>query len=511
MRIFKASYRDRNGRKRKSKKYYVDFTDHLRIRHRISAFTDWKNSETLGEKIEKLVVCKLNTEPPDRELSEWISQIPQRLRTQLARMGLLDKKRMAAGQALKKHLSDFEQSLRAKGNTDGHAKQTMERIKKVIEDCCFRTWTDISASKIQTYLADLRQGEEDISAQTFNYYLQAVKQFCRWMIQDGRAPESPIEHLKRVNINTDIRRPRRALKPDEVRRLLEATIKGPERYGMTGYERYLLYRLAVETGLRVNEIRSLKVSSFDLKQLSVTVNAGYSKRRREDTLPLRSELAELLKDFFKNKIPGTKAFGGSYKQLTDKTALMLKADLAATEIKDSAGKVIKKAIPYIDDAGRYADFHSLRHTTSSFLVAAGTHPKVVQSLMRHSDINLTMSRYTHIFREQESDAIAKLPDLSLPSTDQQSAKATGTDSKEVMNDDCFANCLAKKTGENRNVPKSTRKTNQVHDIETSISNTPGRTRTCDLRIRNPLLYPTELRAQICLSVGIINTSEIICQ
>ena len=26
------------------------------------------------------------------------------------------------------------------------------------------------------------------------------------------------------------------------------------------------------------------------------------------------------------------------------------------------------------------------------------------------------------------------------------------------------------------------------------SNTPGRTRTCDLRIRNPLLYPTELRA-----------------
>ncbi len=25
--------------------------------------------------------------------------------------------------------------------------------------------------------------------------------------------------------------------------------------------------------------------------------------------------------------------------------------------------------------------------------------------------------------------------------------------------------------------------------------TPGRTRTCDLRIRNPLLYPAELRAQ----------------
>lgn len=28
--------------------------------------------------------------------------------------------------------------------------------------------------------------------------------------------------------------------------------------------------------------------------------------------------------------------------------------------------------------------------------------------------------------------------------------------------------------------------------------TPGRIRTCDLRIRNPLLYPTELRAHYVL-------------
>ena len=31
-----------------------------------------------------------------------------------------------------------------------------------------------------------------------------------------------------------------------------------------------------------------------------------------------------------------------------------------------------------------------------------------------------------------------------------------------------------------------------------IANAPGRIRTCDLRIRNPLLYPAELRGQACL-------------
>jgi hypothetical protein len=33
-------------------------------------------------------------------------------------------------------------------------------------------------------------------------------------------------------------------------------------------------------------------------------------------------------------------------------------------------------------------------------------------------------------------------------------------------------------------------------------NTPGRIRTCDRRIRNPLLYPTELRAQLAQPAGV---------
>ncbi len=36
--------------------------------------------------------------------------------------------------------------------------------------------------------------------------------------------------------------------------------------------------------------------------------------------------------------------------------------------------------------------------------------------------------------------------------------------------------------------------NYDDDSETAVLTTPGRTRTCDLRIRNPLLYPPELRA-----------------
>jgi hypothetical protein len=43
---------------------------------------------------------------------------------------------------------------------------------------------------------------------------------------------------------------------------------------------------------------------------------------------------------------------------------------------------------------------------------SGVHPKIAQSLARHSDINLTMNRYTHILLETQSDALKGLPVLA---------------------------------------------------------------------------------------------------
>ena len=270
---------------------------------------------------------------------------------------------------------------------------------------------DVQASRIQRYLAERRKG--GLSIRSSNFYLQAIKQFLNWMVADGRTAENPLAYLKGQNPNTDIRHNRRALEPDEIRRLLETTKAAGKRFGMKGYERALLYRLAAESGLRADELRSLKVSSFDFKNRIVSIKSGCTKNKKEVVMPLRPDTAVELKDFFKGKIPNVKAFGGTRKQLTKRTSDMIKADL------EDAG------IPYVDDSERYADFHSLRHTTGSLLAASGVHPKIAQSIMRHSDINLTMSLYTHTLRGQESEAIENLPDLSLPSMKKK--KATGTD------------------------------------------------------------------------------------
>ena len=179
-----------------------------------------------------------------------------------------------------------------------------------------------------------------------------------------------------------------------------------------------LYRLTAETGLRANELRSLKIASFDFDNLTVTVSAEFTKNGQEAVQSLRVDTATELKEFFKKKLPDTKAFGGTYKKLTPRTSMMLQADLA-----DSG-------IPYVKDE-LYFDFHSLRHQTGTLLAASGVHPKVAQKIMRHSDINLTMSRYTHTLIGQEAKAVADLPDLTLPSNKSQTQKATGTDNQPV--------------------------------------------------------------------------------
>jgi hypothetical protein len=143
----------------------------------------------------------------------------------------------------------------------------------------------------------------------------------------------------------------------------------------------------------------------------VTVEAEYSKRRREDTLPLRRALVAELRNLLAMLAPTAVAFPTMPER--QHVAEMFKADLEAG------------GIPYVDADGLFADFHCLRHTFISNLARGGIHPKVAQALARHSTITLTMDRYSHTLVEEQSAALAVLPDLS--GAGQEAVRATGTD------------------------------------------------------------------------------------
>ena len=431
-RVFRTTYTDHNGKTRQAAKWYVEFRDHNERPRRLPAFASKAASEETGRNLVRLVdYHKATGGQTDPALSRWLTTLPRRTRDKLVSIGLLSPERVAVSKPLADHLTDFAAALRAKGNSDFHVEVVTGRARRVFNGCGFRYFSDLDAGKVLAFLSGLRadKGEKrGISAQTFNFYVGAVKQFCRWMVKDRRAAESPVAHLDGVNVKTDRRRDRRALTVDELVRLLDATRAGRDRAGMTGPERAMLYRLAVETGLRSNELRSLTRAAFDLDAdtPTVTVEAAYSKRRRQDTLPLRPELAAELRGFLAAKAPAAAAFRISSKRRT--AARMFRLDVEAA------------GIPYRDDVGRVADFHALRHTFITNLANGGVHPKTAQALARHSTITLTMDRYSHTLMEEQSTALAALPDLTKPA--RPAIRATGTAGPESA-DPRLALCLAR--------------------------------------------------------------------
>jgi len=403
-RLFKATYKGRGGETKESAKWYVEFRDHNATVRRLPAFASKPASDEMGRNLVKLVdYHKATGGQTDPALSRWLAGLPARTRDKLVAIGLLDHERVSAGRPLTDHLADWSNALAAKGNTEFHVSVVTGRARKVLDGCRFRFFADIDGAKVSAFLGELRAdvpGRRGKSAQTYNFYLSAVKQFCRWMVRNRRATTSPVGHLEPLNVRTDRRRDRRALTVEELRTLMRTTAAGPTRHGLSGTERALLYRFAVETGLRAGEIRSLTAPSFDLGDdaPTVTVAAAYSKRRREDTLPLRLDLAAELRAHFDRRQPTAPAF--KLPKCRKDAAKMFRADVEAA------------GIAYRDEAKRVADFHALRHTFISNLARGGVHPRTAQALARHSTITLTMDRYAHSVIGEQAVALNVLPDLS---------------------------------------------------------------------------------------------------
>ena len=352
--------------------WYIHYTDGTGRRKMVKGSTDKKVTEAIARKLEQDAM--------------------------LRRRGVIDstadKLAAAAQKPLAEHLEDFKKSLDSKDVTPRYIRETKSYIETTFKECSFDTLDDLDVAKIQAFIADQKKAGKGF--RTINARLTALKSFTRWLWRMERLRTDPMTAIKKLNVKKDPRHQRRALTEKELKKLFATTFQAPARFGMTGPERALLYRLAVESGLRAGELRSLVKSSFDLKNNLLVVQAAYSKRRRQDVISLLPDTTRELKALLKNKTAKTPAFN---MPKPDRVVKMFKADL-----KDAK-------IPYVKSE-RYADFHSLRHCTGSLLAAAGVHPKVAQTLMRHSDINLTMGLYTHVLNEQEREALAKLPNFS---------------------------------------------------------------------------------------------------
>ena len=217
--------------------------------------------------------------------------------------------------------------------------------------------------------------------------------------------------------------------------LQATTISAGESFGVQPRERLLLYEVAIETGLRSSELRSLTRARLflDAQRPYVTVKARSTKNKQEARQYINEALAADLRRHAATKSPQAQLFAMPHET---QVAKMLRSDLANARrewIKaakaDPAEYQRREQSDFLAPVNhdqQTLDFHALRHTCGAWLALRGVHPKAVQSVMRHSSIKLTFDTYGHLFPGQEADAVSKIGGM-LRGEAPQEMKATGTD------------------------------------------------------------------------------------
>ena len=165
----------------------------------------------------------------------------------------------------------------------------------------------------------------------------------------------------------------RALKPDEVDRLLKsfAAVRRSPKRG------YAIVRCALDMGLRAGEIAHLMISDIDWTAGTVTLRD--TKSLRQDILPLPMQTGQALADYLQHERP-----------LTRNPAVFVRClggrdhPITSTAVQ----KVIKRACRRI--GLMHFSAHSLRHTLACRLVENGSSLKEVADVLRHRSLNTTL-------------------------------------------------------------------------------------------------------------------------
>jgi integrase len=350
-------------------------------------------------------------------------------------------------EAITTYLESFEAVLRGRGRSESHVTKTIKRATDVLNDSNATTPKAINATAIVKAIGVYRtKGKYDggrrrktkPGLETCNHYLRAVKAFSRWLWITDILPTDPLKSVSLFNADVDRRKIRRAMTTDELTKLYETTLTarsyGGKRWRLRGTDRALLYVVAASTGLRANELASLKRSAFtfetspsvpndvsraaandehehDSKAVrrdenenapgiiaSVTIKAASSKGKKTVRLPLPSFIVKRLCEYLEPKALNDHVWPGSWAD----------EGIAATFFKRDAKRA---GLVIANDDGETIDFHALRTSFITNLARSGVHPATAQRLARHSTITLTMNTYTKLDDDDLRDAVNRLPNI----------------------------------------------------------------------------------------------------
>lgn len=270
----------------------------------------------------------------------------------------------------------------------------------------------VKLSDAKAWLIKLQQ-EDHKSFSTIHTIRGVVRPAFQMAVDDDILRKNPFEfQLATVLVNDAVTR--EAITRKEERTFLEF-IKNDTHYSKYYDGMYILFK----TGMRISEFTGLTLSDLDMENRTINIDHQLQKTGTlvyVDTtktyagkriIPMTDDVYEAFQNILKARpklkvepvIDGYAGFLCFDKD--NKPMVAMHWEKYFQHAVDKYNSIYRVQLPDITP-------HVCRHTYCSNMAKSGMNPKVLQYLMGHSDISVTLNTYTHLKLDDAKEEVEKL-------------------------------------------------------------------------------------------------------
>jgi integrase len=245
--------------------------------------------------------------------------------------------------------------------------------------------------------------DSGLAPRTVQYIHTTLHKALKDAVADGLIPRNVTDGIKPPRSK---RKEMNPLAPDQARMFLEAA---------RGDHFEALYVLAVTAGLREGELLGLKWDDADLDAETLSVRRTLSETRsgrffeapkngKGRSIRLTNQAIEALRSHRKRQNEQRLVLGTLWQ---DNGLVFPSQKGTPMNAKNLTARSFK---PLLERAGlpRTVRVHDLRHTCATLLLGKGVHPKIVQELLGHATIAITLDTYSHVLPNMQGEAVSAM-------------------------------------------------------------------------------------------------------
>lgn len=282
---------------------------------------------------------------------------------------------------------------------EGTYYRHIETIKRIEKNPCMKNTPiqQLTPAHIKQYL----QYETRMSQSIINKIYLMLNKTMKEAVKRNVLSQNPMEDVKKPKSSQQIVKVR-ALTTEEEIKLYKILTTEDIRYSHQ-------MLLSMFTGMRMGEVNALSPQDINMKTKTISVDKTMSRTDKGEAFVSQTTKTEAGKRI----IPISDTVLPLITEIlecraNDDVVFMSKRKLVTTQqVNMQFQRTIEKYDILDPTVKGKVSLHSLRHTFATRCIEAGMQPKVLQHLLGHTDITVTLNTYCDAFESFQKENIAK--------------------------------------------------------------------------------------------------------